>query len=481
MDTSGPPPGRGIYCNRTLNLRSIKAIGYDMDYTLVHYRVDDWERRAYEYLVEKLSAAGFPVGDLSFDPELAQRGLVIDTELGNLLKVNRFGHVKAARHGGRAMPLGELRKHYARRLVSLSDPRFRFLNTLFALSEGCMYSQLVDKLDAGEIEEEHIGYHDLYHRVRDQIDATHMEGELKSEIIANPDKFVELDEETVLALLDQHHTGKQQLVITNSEWNYTSAMMDYAFDRYLDGMKWRDLFEFTIVAARKPSFFESKAPLLRVINQQGQLEPHLGPLESGGVYFGGDAGTVETQLGVAGDEILYLGDHIFGDVHVPTSVMRWRTGLILRELEDELAAVEQSRGQQIELSILMRKKEQLEWRQYQRRILLQRKKNSYGPKPVEQSSNELNREISALRDEIAALDEQIAPIAKAAGRVLNDRWGLLMRAGNDKSQLARQIERYADIYTSRVSNFLYATPFAYLRAQRGSLPHDPVPSRAVTE
>mgnify|MGYP002355083439 CR=1 FL=1 len=35
------------------------------------------------------------------------------------------------------------------------------------------------------------------------------------------------------------------------------------------------------------------------------------------------------------------------------------------------------------------------------------------------------------------------------------------------------MERYADIYTSRVSNFLFATPFVYLRSPRGSLPHDP--------
>ena len=44
-----PPPERGLFCNRTLNLRAIRAIGYDMDYTLVHYRPDEWERRAYEH------------------------------------------------------------------------------------------------------------------------------------------------------------------------------------------------------------------------------------------------------------------------------------------------------------------------------------------------------------------------------------------------------------------------------------------------
>ncbi|HEX6240839.1 MAG TPA: 5'-nucleotidase domain-containing protein, partial [Polyangiales bacterium] len=59
------------------------------------------------------------------------------------------------------------------------------------------------------------------------------------------------------------------------------------------------------------------------------------------------------------------------------------------------------------------------------------------------------------------------------------RWGPLMRAGNDKSRLAFQMERYADIYTSRVSNFLLSTPFVYLRSPRGSLPHDSGPEGGV--
>ena len=46
------PPQRRIYANRTLNLRAIQAIGYDMDYTLVHYRADVWEQRVYDRLKE---------------------------------------------------------------------------------------------------------------------------------------------------------------------------------------------------------------------------------------------------------------------------------------------------------------------------------------------------------------------------------------------------------------------------------------------
>ena len=50
------------------------------------------------------------------------------------------------------------------------------------------------------------------------------------------------------------------------------------------------------------------------------------------------------------------------------------------------------------------------------------------------------------------------------GKDFSRHWGYLSRAGlNDKSQFTRQIEKYADIYTSRVSNFLRYTPFAYFR------------------
>ena len=99
-----PSRGRGIFCNRTLNMRAIRAVGYDMDYTLIHYNVEAWERRAYEHIRDRFSALGWSVAQLRFDPEMVVRGLIIDTERGNLVKANRFGFVKKALHGTR--PLG---------------------------------------------------------------------------------------------------------------------------------------------------------------------------------------------------------------------------------------------------------------------------------------------------------------------------------------------------------------------------------------
>lgn len=464
---------RKIYCNRTLNMRSIRAIGYDMDYTLIHYKVEEWERRAYEYLKEQFLAEGWPVAHLQFDAQMVCRGLIVDTEKGNLLKANRFGFVKRATHGTHILNFDEQRKEYSRVIIDLAEKRWVFLNTLFSLSEGCMFAQLVDLLDERKLPAV-IGYLELYHKVRQMIDDAHMEGRLKAEIIANPDRFVIKEPEAALALLDQHYAGKKLMLITNSEWTYTAPMMSYAFDPYLPkGMTWRDLFDVIIVSARKPAFFTTDSPFFEVMTDTGYLRPMTSRvLKSGTVYLGGSARAVETHLGLSGDEILYVGDHMFGDVQVTKDVLRWRTALVLRELEDEVVAVASFREQEEKLALLMTDKEELETQMSQLRVQMQRIKEKYGPAD-RAKPDELQLEYDRLRAEHAKLDQAIAPIAKAAGELYNPSWGLLMRAGNDKSKLAYRVERYADIYTSRVSNFLYATPYIYLRSPRGSLPHDP--------
>jgi HAD superfamily 5'-nucleotidase-like hydrolase len=458
-------------------MRAIKAIGYDMDYTLIHYKVEAWEQRAYEHMRNRLAALGWPVAHLTFDPMLAMRGLIIDTEKGNLLKANRFGFVKKALHGTRPMDFEAQRNEYSGTLIDLADRRWVFLNTLFSLSEGCLYAQVVDLLDAGKLTGP-MGYGDVYEHVRRSLDATHMEGALKAEIIADPGRYVLADPDTTLALLDQKSAGKKLLLITNSEWAYTLPMMHAAFDPYLPkGMTWRELFDVVIVSARKPEFFTTRSSLFEVVTSvpghEGLLRPHTGPLKPGTPYFGGSATEVERSLGMSGDEILYVGDHMFGDVHVTKNVLRWRTALVLRELEDEIRAISSFRATEARIAEKMVEKERLEAESCQVRLELQRRRLGYGPRESSLADEQLHARTIELRAQLEALDAEIGPMARAASELSNPIWGLLTRAGNDKSHLARQVERYADIYTSRVSNFLFATPFVYLRSPRGSLPHDP--------
>lgn len=53
-----------------------------------------------------------------------------------------------------------------------------------------------------------------------------------------------------------------------------------------------------------------------------------------GVYCGGTARMVETALGLSGDQILYVGDHIYTDAALAKINLSWRTCLIVRELEE---------------------------------------------------------------------------------------------------------------------------------------------------
>ena len=466
-----PPPGRRVYANRTLNLRSIGAVGFDMDYTLVHYRTEQWEQRAYDHVRKRLLGLGFPVGALRFDPSLVSLGLVIDRELGNIVKASRFGWVVRACHGTRMLGFDEQRQAYSDVLVDLAEPRFSMMTTLFALSEACLYAQLVDLLDRGELPGP-IGYAELYRIVRSNMDETHLFGELKPEIMAAPDFFVELDPDLPLALRDLREAGKKLLLITNSAWSFTRAMMAYAIDRYLPaGGSWRELFDLVIVSARKPSFFGTSAPVYEVVEETGLLRAHYHALEPGRVYEGGSASLVEAALGLSGAEILYVGDHVYADVEASKKVRRWRTALVLRELEAELEGLERFRQGQAELSGLMERKEAHEHRVAALRLALQRHDRGHGPAGPGGARGVRDR-LGALKAELELLDERIGPLARTSAELQSERWGLLMRAGNDKSLLARQVEGHADVYTSRVSNLLHATPFAFLRAPRGSLPHD---------
>lgn len=453
------PPERGVFANRTLNLRSVRAIGYDMDYTLLHYNVEMWEEAAFRHAKGRLGERGWPVEGFEFDANAFSLGLTFDLQLGNLVKATRFGYVVKAQHGRAELPFDEQRAAYSEIVVDLSEDRFEFMNTLFELSRAALWTQLVDVFDRGLLADVR-SYADLYRHIDDALNESHMEGALKAEIIESPDKFLEPDPEIVQTLQDQRAAGKKLLLITNSEWAYTRFMMGYAINPYCPhGTTWRDLFDVVIVSAAKPRFFSERDQLHRIVDEeQGLMAPHRGPLVPGGIYFGGNARLVEETLGLGSAQFLYVGDHLFGDVHVTKDSLRWRTALIAREIENEVRVASEFKPQESELVELMQQKIDLD--RQQARVRLAR------------LHGDRDNDLDALVKEATALDDRIAPLAKAASQLGNRHWGPTMRAGNDKSLFARQVERWADVYTSRVSNLRYETPFGYLRAARGSLPHD---------
>lgn len=467
-----PAPERRVFANRTLKMSAIRAIGYDMDYTLTQYRAEAFEEFAFSHARGRLAELGWSVDAFSFDPALTTRGLVIDCELGNLVKATRFGWVVRAMHGNRFLDHGEFRTAYQGTHIDLSEDRYVFLNTLFSLSAASLFTQGVELLDAGKLPSG-IGYRELFMTVDGAVNGVHRDGSLKKDVLADPERFIALDGDIVASLLDQRNADKRLMLITNSEWSFTSRIMTYTFDSFLpSGETWRDLFDAVIVSSAKPGFFTSSNPLYRVVDEdRGLLEPYFGSLESGGVFHGGNARQVEESLGLTGDEILYVGDHLYGDVHYSKALLRWRTALILQELETEVVANSDFLPSQARLRALMDDKARLEAKLSAEQLADLRASKGYAEPMI--ALDDGPAAIAKTEADLVAVEDQLAPLAVEASQLQNEAWGPMMRADADKSLFARQIERYADIYTSRVSNLLFPGPYATFRMERLDLPHDP--------
>lgn len=56
--------GKHIFCNRSLNMKNIVSVGFDMDYTLAQYKPETFESLAYEGTIKKL------VHDLGYPREV---------------------------------------------------------------------------------------------------------------------------------------------------------------------------------------------------------------------------------------------------------------------------------------------------------------------------------------------------------------------------------------------------------------------------
>ena len=85
---------------RTLRLGEISCYGFDMDYTLCEYNSPAMDVLAFELAKEFLvSTCGHPeeISGLLYDSGFPVRGSLFDRQLGNLLLVDRLGHILQVR------------------------------------------------------------------------------------------------------------------------------------------------------------------------------------------------------------------------------------------------------------------------------------------------------------------------------------------------------------------------------------------------
>ncbi|KAL1170313.1 hypothetical protein V6Z11_A05G204600 [Gossypium hirsutum] len=452
-------------------MRNIVAIGFDMDYTLAQYKPETFESLAYEGTVRKLVYdLGYPqeLLEWTFDWKYMVRGLVLDKKRGNILKMDRHKYVKVAYHGFRELSKEDKVGTYGNTFIrdSFDEPDYALIDTLFSLAEAYLFAQLVDLRDnnPGKVPEG-ADYRRMYKDVRAAVDLCHRDGTLKQVVAKDP----------------------------KSLWDYTNIVMNFLCAWHtLDGgitckFDWLQYFDVVITGSAKPGFFleDNRANIFEVEPESGMLlntdngtpMPQVGStspkmLPKGlnkryRVFQGGSVGHLHKLLSIeSSTQVLYVGDHIYGDILRSKKVLGWRTMLVVPELEREVELLWELRDTRKQLRLLRNERDLVEDRVHHLKWSL--KFESLGDDEKQNMISSLG-ELESQRDQVRLAHQQ------AQGdyhQKFHKTWGQLMKTGYQNSRFAHQVERFACLYTSQVSNLSLYSPDKCYRPSEDFMPHE---------
>ena len=475
-----------VFCNRNLRMDSIEMIGFDMDYTLALYHQDRLEKLSIELTLEKLiEKHGFPesIRAIHYDTQWAIRGVMVDRHLGNVFKLDRHSYVGRCYHGFRELSPDERKSTYRNEKINLSGERWAWIDTLFGLPEAVMYTTLVNWYDQQGHE---VDYDQLFGDIRMAIDEAHRDDTLKSVIKGDLASYIIKDPLLAETLHKFRSSGKKLFLLTNSLYDYTNEVMAYLLDGERKAYpSWRNYFDIVIVGGTKPGFFNEMRPFCQidpatnkpVTNGNGEGIKHLSRDK---VYQGGNVVDFEEMTGIRGEQVLYIGDHIYGDILRLRKQHMWRTAMVLQELEREISVNERLEAQIQDLDLLDRRHRNLESEiDYQTLRLKKLQRVLDDPTCSASLQVRLDEErklarvsIESLRDRANLMDAEVDSLEARIDRAFNPHWGSCLREGNENSRFGEQVNDYADLYTSRVSNFGPYSPLRYFRAPRRPMPHE---------
>ncbi|XP_002510387.2 5'-nucleotidase domain-containing protein 4 isoform X1 [Ricinus communis] len=494
--------GKQIFCNRSLNMKNILAVGFDMDYTLAQYKPETFESLAYGGTIKKLvHDLGYPeeLLEWSFDWKYMVRGLVLDKKRGNILKMDRHKYVKVAYHGFREMSKEEKVHTYGNTLIrdSFDEPDYALIDTLFSLAEAYLFAQLVTFKDNNPAKiPEGIGYARMYKDVRAAVDLCHRDGTLKKMVAEDPKRYINEDTSIVPMLKMLRDSGRIIFLVTNSLWDYTNVVMNFLCEPHvLEGGRtchfdWLKHFDVVITGSAKPGFFheDSRANLFEVEPESGMLlntdngtpmpqvgntSPSIVLNKSNGsnspcrVFQGGTVAHLHKLLSIgSSSQVLYVGDHIYGDILRSKKVLGWRTMLVVPELEREVELLFKLRDTRKQLRLMRDERDEIEDLMHHLKWSLKFEDHNVDQK--QKISTELN-ELESKRDQVRISHQEAQ---RACHQEFHKVWGQLMKTGYQNSRFAHQVERFACLYTSQVSNLSLYSPDKYYRPSEDYMPHE---------
>ncbi|KAL1123392.1 hypothetical protein AAG570_002473, partial [Ranatra chinensis] len=447
----------GVFACNELDLKEVQVYGFDYDYTLAVYK------RSMDYLLYDLGMENliaqfkYPkeIKFMKYEPNFAIRGLHYDIEKGLLLKLDSFLQIQLGTVYRGLSPVSdeEVMRLYKNKTVPLSyvetsahkgeyhSTKMIQLADLFSVPEMSLLCNVAEYFEKQGIDYQPeilfwdnsvaMGHPKMHKLLEDSMSEPSTCNEYL-ECNKNLRPFFEL----------LKAANKKLFLVTNSPFQFVNKGM-----QLIVGLGWEKFFDVIIVQARKPRFFTDESRPLRILDEgkTTHLWDRVTRLEKGKIYYEGTIKQLQDLTGWRGSEVLYFGDHPYSDLADATLAHGWRTGAIIQELTHEINTLNKTEF-----------KRNCNWLQMLTQLFEEF-----------QGSKQPNAKL-VLASWLAERDK----IRQEIKNVFNKQFGSVFRTYHNPTYFSRRLFRFADVYTSDVTNLLnYSTDHVFY-PRRGVMPHE---------
>lgn len=330
------------------------CIGFDLDNTLCEYRNKPLVKMVYDVLTDYLiNTKNYSAKHLRqpIDFDFFQKGLILDAEKGNILKINGCGQILRATHGTKFMTDNEIISIYGpNKKWSVTDifiknfidtwngpisEKIRPLLDIFDIPVSLVFGRCVDGIDDVFRPKIYSIWPDIlkgliYMYSRENFSAN--TGVYFPCLKSTPSLYYNKCPDFVINWLRELKRTKKVFLISGSNVDYANFTATQSL-----GENWKELFDISIFYSRKPGFFTSNRPYYNTDPQMLNECDIADNIHLGCVYNQGNWNQLynlfKKETGKPNPKCLYIGDNILQDVIAPSKFSSIDTIAVVEEMK----------------------------------------------------------------------------------------------------------------------------------------------------
>jgi HAD superfamily 5'-nucleotidase-like hydrolase len=292
----------------------VEVIGFDLDHTLARYHLPAFMELLYKSIttmvVQQMEKSGAGISirsllDIPYDPSFGFKGLVYDTKLGNLIKVNIDESVICCFHGDTEWTLAQIHNEYDNdnevHASPLFDERYVHFQAYYDTAILLLFRNWVIWVDQNTPAWTKPNYGAFMTFLYPILDILYDDWEnslLYTEIRNHPEIYLQ-PRPKLKTWLSSTKKIIKTFLLSNSISQYVDFVCEYLF-----GKEWKSYFDVVITHAQKPSFFDDIPDSLMALTDQ--------------------------------KKVLFFEDSISSLIGIKNTTTEWNCGLVCEELESHL-------------------------------------------------------------------------------------------------------------------------------------------------